>query len=418
MKIKWNNNSKDKAREAIVRLLNIKRQSGKKEGWPLHPIITMGLTEISYSIINIELNDGEIQHILGLMYKKHWSSLEKFEKCANDYLRTRNIRNKKSNTKWRILLPISIEISDDVSLPIRMYTLGYNYYLIAKKSAEKHVGKNILKNHIERGSYWNINIPHPKYYLSTIVEGVNTNLAWDIAIPSFDTLRGLLEYSYSSGRWNRPFGARILKRHSVPHPLWVIIDSKDTSQLFHFETEAENKRKDVVLNRKVLDKYYSYAEHFKRRTSRGSTLEILSDALRLYSQALDQREDHLCFLGFWQMAETLVLSRNFGGDTKEVCRRIAWHGSRLKMMGTGIRNTLLAFARKRNDIVHKGIHSVTDEDVNIIKTICEISFEWMISNYSNIPSNAHLDEFYRITKYNKDEIKRIMNLMNYAIDVV
>ena len=75
--------------------------------------------------------------------------------------------------------------------------------------------------------------------------------------------------------------------------------------------------------------------------------------------------------------------------------------------------TLKIFADKRNTIVHRGISNIIDEDINIIKTICEIAFTWLYSEHKKIKTKLQLNEFYRLHTLSNKEIKAAMDNIKY-----
>lgn len=156
---------------------------------------------------------------------------------------------------------------------------------------------------------------------------------------------------------------------------------------------------------------HRWARRFSREPPQDSTVSLIIDGLRLYAQAMDERFDHACFLDLWQLAETITLSDR--GGTDEVCRRLAWHGSELGLPGSGFKNLLDNFARIRNQIVHRGIRDVDDEEVNFMKRISEVALLWLIRESKNVPTKQHLNAFYQLRTRGDTVVEAFSHAANF-----
>lgn len=71
------------------------------------------------------------------------------------------------------------------------------------------------------------------------------------------------------------------------------------------------------------------------------------------------------------------------------------HSAKIDLAGSGYRYCLEAIGRKRNDVVHRGIHRVKDDDINILKLACEIALQWLVDMYEKMPTQDCLSRYYR-----------------------
>lgn len=180
-----------------------------------------------------------------------------------------------------------------------------------------------------------------------------------------------------------------------------------------FVTEQRTPRLNVTLADKHLKLIQHLAPRFSRQPPPDSTTALIIDAFRLYAQAMDERFDHASFLGLWQLAETLTLSDMAGGRTETVCRRLAWHGTRLKLPGSGFRHLLEYYAERRNDMVHHGIRDVGDDEVNFVKLICELVLGWLINESRHLRTKHHLAAFYQLMTSGDTVIEGFRGAANY-----
>jgi len=128
---------------------------------------------------------------------------------------------------------------------------------------------------------------------------------------------------------------------------------------------------------------------------------------------MDARFQHLCLLGFWQLAEAITHSETVGGNTDKVVARLAWHGIGIGLKASGYRETLAVLGKKRNDIVHRGIHDVQDDDINILKFACEVAIEWLIRIQKTLPSTAHIEHYYRLRDMNNTDLEAVRDCVAY-----
>ena len=59
---------------------------------------------------------------------------------------------------------------------------------------------------------------------------------------------------------------------------------------------------------------------------------------------------------------------------------------------------------KRNDIVHRGIHDVENDDINIIKLACEAALDWLFRTHKSLPTISHIEHYYRFRELSGTEI--------------
>jgi hypothetical protein len=207
-----------------------------------------------------------------------------------------------------------------------------------------------------------VKIKHtPQVFLSVSAQSSSWNSAWKDIEPAFNALRGLIELTFDFYRWHMGGGGRSARR-KVPHPLWMIACKEGMPQEWvYFITDEDNTTKALDLDSAHLDGIKKNAAILQQEPEPQSTLSLIADCLRLYSQAMDARFKHLCFLGFWQLAEAITHSESVGGKTDKVAERLAWHGTEIGLKGSGYQETLVVLGKKRNNIVHRGIHEIEDD---------------------------------------------------------
>ena len=374
----WKDSKRAKAQELIEHLLSQRDTGG---GWPFSMVNEIAFAELGSSSSHFGLTEQMAMKVLGQMPAEGKRTVDGFEAVFEERLKAEMIAAKEQDALWRFFMPISIAVKPDIILPLRIQVLGKDFRLLSLPSLKKRLDKDTIRELTDPvrikehtgASYEN----PPKTYLSVSVRGSSQYLAWNDVSPAFDALRGLIELSFGFLSWRLTYG-RHNARRKVPHPPWMVArKSGSPVEWLIFETEDNGYQERFDLDKEGLSAVRKNAAILKKEPQRHSTLFLLADCMRLYSQAMDARSRHLCFLGFWQLAEAITRSETFGGKTDKVASRIAWHGSRTKLVGSGYSETLLALGKKRNNIVHRGIHGIEDIDVNVLKLACDVAIGWL-----------------------------------------
>ena len=354
--------------------------------------------------------------VLGQMHAEGKRTVDDFEAVFEQRLKAEMIVAKDQDALWQFLMPISIAAKPDIVLPLRIQVLGKDFRLLSLPSLKKLLDKDTTKAlndpvRIKEHTGASYDNP-PQTYLSVSARGSSQYLAWNDVSPAFDALRGLIELSFGFLGWRLTYG-RHNARRKVPHPPWMVAGKSGSPvEWLIFETEDDGYRERFDLDKEGLSAVKKNAAILKQEPQRGSTLFLLADCMRLYSQAMDARSRYLCFLGFWQLAEAISRSETFGGKPDKVASRIARHGARTKLVGSGYTETLLALGKKRNDIVHRGIHAIEDTDVNALKLACDLAIGWIFGIHKSLPTVAHLEHYYRLKESHRTELEAITDCAN------
>lgn len=379
---------------ALIKWLLPRRTQDR--GWPADGITDVTLRELGCSATS-RLPTIIVMRVLNELHKIQESSPEAFERAYDSLTSQQKAVPKQPVKRWTFFFPLKANLSTDLSRPARLRILDRTFLFLPTRSVERRLGKTSLNPRSLAFLFtaplnYKVEIP-PSFFAGSQI-GTSPDDAWHLLIRAFDTLRGVIELVLNFGTlW---ISSEPKPRARFPHPDWMII--KATGQPIdgiRFVTEPSDSWPILTLSLKHFNAFSRLARLFAREPARDSTISLIADALRLYVQAMDEKFDHTCFLALWQLAETITLSES--GRTDEVCKRLAWHGGRLKLPGSGFRNLLDHFAQKRNDIVHRGIREEVDyEGVNYMKWIFELALNWLINESRKLPTTQHLRAFYQL----------------------
>lgn len=274
-----------------------------------------------------------------------------------------------------------------------------------------------LINALVKGGVKNFNVHNiPNYALKFTVSANNKIEAWNKVDSQYNLLRGIIDYSILYKQTNYTFGrASRTKNH---HPQWGLLHKQedDTSEFIYFQVENDPRIINLTWNKKQQAIFKRLIKQLANVPEKENSINVLSDCLRLYSQAMEVIENHNCFLSLWQLAESLTRSETSGGQTKLVLSRLVWHHSTAQtaLHGLDITNSISDLANKRNQIVHKGVDRVQNADINLLKSLCDLGINWISEKSKKLKTLNHLDEFYRLRtspdKLRKAIIETVKNL--------
>lgn len=368
------------------------------------------LYELAAATAN-QISDTDVLKVLKRMHEEGRDTVEGFAESRREIVEESASGGRP--VKWKFFLPVEMDLSDELSKPIRLHVLGFSFYFRTDDSVSREWdGADLRQKIMENGVGMRIS-ELPDTYVSCIGEGTDWEDAFHGVGSAFDAMRGLLEFVTSFGSWRLMGGPK--PRGKVPHPKYVLSNSsEDEIQARYFHRLDPERLDTFEIEPKHRKSFNALAESMKSRPESGSIAELLGTVMRLYSQAMDAHLNHQAFLSLWQLAEAITLSETRHGKTTAVRKRLQWHAQRLEFPGSGFRHILQRFAAKRNDIVHRGIHDVWPDDINLLKTICEMATGWLVDRADRLQSKHHLDEFYRLRTTSPTELDAMEDVIHFV----
>jgi hypothetical protein len=117
----------------------------------------------------------------------------------------------------------------------------------------------------------------------------------------------------------------------------------------------------------------------------------------------------------WNIAEAICLSDEFGGNSKEVAKRLAWFGRNIGLESTGYSNIMESLSHKRNNLVHRGKSDIDEDDINHLKFAIDTALLWLYQSLSKLKTISHLSQYYRMRdlhKFNLNAINETISIIN------
>lgn len=403
-----------KKRPDAQKLINFLLSERGSDGWNMTRKLVIAERELTAICSKTAKVEVDVLGALTAMYEKGRQDVEEFESLLQEPKYSGKEKNA-SPPQWTFFLPMMMELADDLPKPTCIQIFDRKFDFEPLSSVEQKIGIDPLEGkEVSKivGSMKQVKIAET--YLVANSVGDTWQAAWESLALAFYTLRGVLEFQISVGRWGYSFTR---PRARIPHPTWLIAMGPDSPlKGTTFIVDEYEAIPAIKLNNELLEILVKKSSFLANMPPQPSTLSIIAAVFSLYIHALDLRFQHSCFLGLWQALEAITLSEEGGGKTDVVCSRADWHGEQLNLIGSGFRETLGTLAKKRNYIVHQGSDTVEDEDVNILKTICEAALLWLIEVREKLPTKKHLSEFYRLRTINNADLKAVAECAKYVID--
>jgi hypothetical protein len=409
----WEKGKRKNAQEIIDWLLSVVTESGI---YPHSFKNTVAFTELGSSSTKY-LSDFQIIRIINAMRSNSKKTIDDFERIYSEISRTDSKKDNGPLDIWFFLIPVKINLNSDIIDHPRIKILNKYFTFLPAKSALNKLNaegrKTILNPNLIRINTGIKDDQIPSLFISVCDSGKDEYDAWDRITPAFDALRGIIELSLGFFVTQIMWGEKSARR-KIPHPVWMVTYKKSSPlKWLTFETEENRSSRIYELDNKNLSRIKKNGKLLIKEPNQKSTLSLIADCLRLYSQAMDANFNHLCFLGFWQLAEAITRSQSAGGRTDKVVARLAWHGHKFDFVGSGFQNSLLYLAEKRNDIVHRGIHDIDDDDINILKVACESALDWLFTVQKSLPTINHIDTYYGLREKSDTDCRTVSDCITY-----
>jgi hypothetical protein len=388
--ILWDNDKRQSAYKVISRLLAAQTDRGWETSWQ-HSLDTFAIQALSKG----KVKAGHVLSVLARMRNLGVEIPDQFEPQFVALIDENRQEQLSGIKQWQFLFPFRIELDRKIKLPFSLNCLGVEFVFRPWNEVLDEIGHERLKPALVRVSHR----PYPNLSrslcLTVSVGSHDFWSAWKKLEPAFDTLRGVIEINVNVG--STRYSSNPLPRRKVACPAWPIGIADSHPEFANFYVPELNDNDSAYKLREIDLKWIKRSlKLIARIPDDGSLQGLLVDCLRLYSQAMDANFNHECFLSLWRLAEAMTLAERQQGSKKVVCSRLAWLGrDGSNTDWTYLRDVLDWLYKKRNEAVHRGLHTdIEDEDVNVLKICCDMSLSWLSGQAKTLPTANHLEQFY------------------------
>lgn len=285
---------------------------------------------------------------------------------------------------------------------------GRNLIPIEKGNLPQYVLKSSRYGQIS-----NIKFPNKYFFLRESIKCNSSYEAFLQIMPIVERFRGLLEFSI--GKYStRIFSSQQqpLRKISEP-PFIIIISNRIDWNIYQVDIDETFNNKYTLVKREQMEKFHNNLALFEQYPKLNSTNELILNSLVLYIKALDARFNYEIFLSFWQLAEILMNSELFGGQTKIMATRFKHFSRKLIADEIGLDYSIDALAEKRKAIVHSGHTTVSNGEIKLIKILCDLMISWMIGVSNNLKTVNHLDDYFKFKDFSDNKLSTLYNVLEY-----
>nr|WKN37703.1 HEPN domain-containing protein [Tunicatimonas sp. TK19036] len=357
-----------------------------------------------------KIDEGWIDSALLKLKTENKETIEDFEKIYSSVKASIHRKNNKPKKHWSLFIPFNLETEIT-----KISVLGKIFYIVKKLDllSEDDVIKS-LKERIPPSKV----LPRdkdkyieqlPKYFLKTEVYALEHQSLWKEVEKYYDLIRGIVDFSMHHGVGPDPlreYKKDFRKRTFLELPdLAIARDENNELEVLPLTPDCKQDIKPAKLNATAESNFVFVTKLVSFLNDDENSIEaLIADCLRLYGQAMDAIHDHQAFLSLWQLAERITYSKSFHGNSEEVARRLNLF-NKSKLPGSNSKYVLKEFADQRNKIVHKGIHEVYEDEIIVLRLICEMALDWIMHNKDQIKTEEHLQAYYNLielTNYEKE----------------
>ncbi|KUO58452.1 hypothetical protein APF79_05980 [bacterium BRH_c32] len=399
----WKENNITELQNLLDYILSIWQENG---GYSFTAKNTFAYHEFLCSIKSKEYDHLSAHKAITEMKSASKNTLEDYCKIYNRN-RKETPQKKAVQNKFIFYIPIEAEFDSAINYPISITLIGNKFQFIKNIPYSQKILNQLPIRLFEYQGNVNEHITDTrKIFLSIVGYGKDWDEAWDNITLSFDVFRGIIEFSFTFRGFQ--MSSQSQPRSKIPHPKWVII--RDHKNEFDGTTFNVQDYK-IVTNFKFTPKHIKVMKRnirvLKSKPIHNSSKQLLVSCMRLYSDAMDGYYRYNQFLGLWNIAEAICLSEEYGGKSETVSKRLAWFGRDIGLVASGYSNILDSLSSKRNDLVHKGISEIDDEDINHLKFAIDTALLWLYKSTKKFKTVRHLLHYYRFKDINKIELTAI-----------
>lgn len=393
----WPHDRRAQAQKVLTRLIDVCRV----DEFPVTFQLELDFRALDALCDRTDLADHEIMAVVTKIKAAGKNTIEDFEAAIFENRRQAEEDAAKNSKNWLVYVPLSFRPRADVTFPFTMRLLGHSLRFTSWEGPIQSVGLEKFEQALQH--FFNLKFQPTNVCVQLNCRAHSQDAVWQKIKPAFEALRGILELTFSFGQASVVFPTEPRSRRAIAHPHWLFAcDETNTPYPMKFSVENDKRTENLELTKQAVDRASALASQFKERPSESSVRALFVDVLRLYTQAMDANENHLCFVALWQLAEVLTLADRYQGSKKVVCHRLAWMFRESAVAETeGLDHTLEHLYDKRCNIVHEGVYSeVCDEDVNFLKSCCELAINWLLWTKERIDDLNALDFVFTWAKAN------------------
>lgn len=386
-----------KVKDVLKQLLKYSTNIGVKYS-PRSQILIYELTSLSKP----NLKYVSILRTLAQMKSNNLKSIRNFEQ---EYKKAGIHLAQFKRKEWTLIMPYQNQV-----IRKKFKIAGVQFEIINKKKFFTLINEeDFFTATRTKAEYLKAKLQLPDLFLITQAKGVNIHSCWDYARAAFTIYQGIYDYGSLQDKWIEQDYALT----SFRHPEWVVATNGSNNIEFATYLLSTTRYAPHLKDIRSHARIQALVKYCTAVADENTTKGLIYDSYRLYAQAMESVHRYNKFLSLWQLIENICMSSLFGGSTSEVINRINLITKERNLFDFPIHGTYKHLAKKRNDIVHKGLDCATNIDINILKTIAEESIKWLVEKEIFLKTRAHINEYFSLRNKNDKDMAAILETIQY-----
>lgn len=340
--------------------------------------------------------------ILPKLKSKKSFTIKDFNKLIKDY-----INNKDPIKEYYLLCPVNIKFPPSIKFYKKKTVNGkqlqfYTYFVLRRSKFYNKAISERYPNSLERSSYLWVLIKEKgrdeKYAVNQVVDKLNEFL-------------GIINFALYNNTTTEHWGNRKLAESNISLPPFLFCyDAKKKFKTYYFTTFEKFEKPSHITKDKFI-KIDNAFNSLNKLSKQSDLHKIIFDSLKIFQQAITDKNDDTCFLSYWTGLEIMAL-KNKKISHEHMIKRI-------KSIFTKIPNLiefrLLDVKNKRNALIHSSISRINKYDRNFIKSINAFVLKFLINHCNKYNSKTQLEMLYDHGYKDLDEIKEEKKILDYII---
>lgn len=185
----------------------------------------------------------------------------------------------------------------------------------------------------------------------------------------------------------------------------------DESESYYVLRDAETYEKSKLIRFSNTALYYDFYKVLNNSENKKIFYQI-NEYLTLYYLASNDTDLDISFLKFWTLSERIIKNGNDQSDNYVLnyMKKILKHYKYPK----SYQDRIYYIKEKRNKLIHENISEITQDDRNVIKSVCD-SLIWFLMEFEEYVKT--MDEYEIFLNYFNQDNERLIEILNLIKDI-
>ena len=183
------------------------------------------------------------------------------------------------------------------------------------------------------------------------------------------------------------------------------------SGAFRILKNAENYKKSKLISFTNNSLSYDFYKNLMQSQNKQIIYQINEYLILYYKASIDEDLD-MSFLKFWTLCERIIKNGNEKSDNEVIkyMRKIL----KLYNQPESYQERIYYIKEKRNILIHENISEITQDDRNVIKSVCDLLILFLMQFEKYVKT---MNEYEIFLKYFNQDNERLIEILNLIKDI-